>query len=67
MNTPPSSCNQSIPCSGAFRAGICELQWTDLGEYCSLDTPGKVEDDCQLECGTCAGRKYIYTYSIHLE
>ena len=61
-NIPPSSCNQSIPCAGASRAGICKLEWIHLSEYCTSDTPGRVEDDCQIECGLCAGGENCYSY-----
>ena len=36
--------------------GACKDEWiNDPDKRCSNDTLGKVEDDCQIECGVCSG------------
>ena len=54
-NTHPSSCDKSITpsCEGARSCGYCKKLWKDI-PGCRSNTPGKVEDDCHIECGTCS-------------
>ena len=70
-NTPPTSCNPSIPCNGAFMSDNCKSDWKDFSD-CSDSQTGKVEDYCQKECKLCnqgrllyiIKRFYIYTYNV---
>ena len=52
-NTPPATCTDAW-CSGLQSIGFCKFPWKAWAD-CSPDTPGNVEDNCQVECGTCNG------------
>ena len=52
-NTPPATCTDAW-CSGLQSIGFCKFPWKAVAG-CSPDTPGNIEDNCQVECGTCKG------------
>ena len=58
-NSPPSTCKLTT-CDGLRLEGegkACKTEWKNgINDVCSRDTPGKVEDFCQIECGICYGK-----------
>ena len=59
-NSPPSTCKLDT-CHGFSNSDYCRWGWKELDDHlgppnaCSSDTTGKIEDDCQVECGVCKG------------
>merc|ERR1712141_11244 len=60
-NTPPATCTDAW-CSGLQSIGFCKFPWKAWAD-CSPDTPGNVEDNCQVECGTCNETRFELTAS----
>ena len=61
-NSPPPTCTYTT-CTGLYVWGACKEEWkNDPDKQCSDDTPGKVEDDCQIECKLCGGECYLFVH-----
>lgn len=55
-NSAPSSCDKITGmCHGFQEAGLCKTEWKHFSHpnMCSENTPGRIKDYCQVECGVC--------------
>ena len=47
-------------CGGAEAMGVCKSDWKDLYangvKICEAGVSGKIEDDCESECGLCKSK-----------
>ena len=65
-NSPPPTCKYTT-CTGLYVWGACKEEWkNDPDKQCSDDTPGKVEDDCQIECKLCGGECYLFVHGNYM-